>query len=314
MESANTETGQDARRIDDLRQSLLLAPRDIETMRALANLLERSGDLPGAVDLHQRALRVDPYHLGAILDLARLWRELADPERGKSWYRRALAIDPDCADAALGLAADDAEALSEAYIRTLFDQYADRFDRELVETLHYRAPDLVAALLSRQNDSPTDARILDLGCGTGLSGLALKPFARMIDGVDLSPGMIAKAQSRNLYRRLVIGDARAFLRESTENWDVIAAIDVLNYIGDLVPIFTAAAARLAPGGFLAGTVEKRRGGAALTAKRRHSHARVTLLEALESAGLNVDEVAEEPLRTEAGAPVAGLIFVARAGH
>jgi predicted TPR repeat methyltransferase len=307
MESANPE-------IDRLRQGLLLAPRDMETMRTLATLLERSGDLPGAIDLHQRALRVDPYHLGAVLDLARLWRELADPERAKSWYRRALAIDPDCADAARGLAADDAGALSEAYIRTLFDQYAERFDHELVETLRYRAPDLVAALLSRQENPPAEARILDLGCGTGLSGMALKPFSRMIDGVDLSPGMIAKARSRNLYRRLVIGDAPAFLRESTERWDVIGAIDVLNYIGDLVPIFTAAAARLAPGGFLVGTVEKRLDdGAAFTAKRRHTHDLVTLLQALESVGINPVEVVEEPLRMEAGAPVAGLIFVARAG-
>jgi predicted TPR repeat methyltransferase len=312
METAKTETAPDE--MGRLRERLLIDPRDVSAMRDLAGLLERSGDLAGAVDLHQRALRVDPYRLDAILDLGRLWRELADVERAKSWYRRALTIDPDCAEAEQGLrGAEENDTLSQAYIRTLFDQYADRFDRELTGTLGYRAPELAASLLARQGLPEGAADILDLGCGTGLSGLALKRFARRLDGVDLSPGMIGKARDRQIYRELAVGEARQHLEASSAGWDVIAAIDVLNYIGDLAPVFRAAAARLVPGGVLVGTVEKRsEGGLTLTQKRRYAHGLDALLEAFTASSLQPVEIVEDTLRTEGGRHVAGIIFAARA--
>jgi predicted TPR repeat methyltransferase len=313
MENFVPEMPDDRTEIDRLRERLLLDPRDDGTMRALAGLLEAAGDMPGAIDLLQRALRVDPYQLNVLLSLGRLWSILGDMVRARSWFARALAIDPDCRDARAGLAAlDDPETLTPAYIRTLFDQYADRFDADLVGTLKYRAPDLVAALLARHGVAERSADLLDLGCGTGLSGLALKPFARGLDGVDLSPGMVAKARPRGIYGDLAVGEAAAFLAGSATSWDVIAAVDMLNYIGDLTPIFHAAAARLRPGGLLAGTVEKRaEGGQALTEKRRYRHGADHLRAAIDAAGLELVELSEADLRQEGGAPVAGLIFAAR---
>jgi predicted TPR repeat methyltransferase len=275
-------------------------------------LLEGAGDLPGAVDLRQRALRVDPYDLDSILELGRLWRELADVERAQSWYRRALALDPNSAEAAAGLTGlEHGHGLSQAYIRTLFDQYADRFDRDLLGALGYRAPELAASLLARAGMAPGAADILDLGCGTGLSGLALKPFARSLDGVDLSPAMIGKARERAIYRTLATGEATAFLAGASDSWDVIAAVDMLNYIGDLTPIFIAVAARLRSGGILVGTVERNAGsGVMLSEKRRHRHGADALSAALGAAGMRPVDLVEDTLRTEAGTAVAGIIFTA----
>jgi predicted TPR repeat methyltransferase len=313
MDSGDAETSPDIAR---LRERLFIDPRNVAAMRDLARLLECAGDLPGAVDLRQRALRVDPYDLDSILELGRLWHELADPARAESWYRRALALDPDSDEAAAGLTAlAQADSLSSAYIRTLFDQYADRFDRELVGALGYRAPELAASLLTRAGLAPGAADILDLGCGTGLSGLALKPLARSLDGVDLSPGMIGKARERNIYRNLAVDEATAFLTASADSWDVIAAVDMLNYIGDLTQIFCAAAARLRAGGLLVGTVEKREeGGVVLTDKRRHRHGLDALSAALATAGLRSVEFVADALRTEGGAPVDGIIFAAQRNH
>ncbi|HEX4506884.1 MAG TPA: methyltransferase [Alphaproteobacteria bacterium] len=294
-----------------MRERLLLAPQDTGAMWELAILLENSGDCPGAIDLYQRALRVDPYRVAFLLELGRLWREMGDVERARSWFSRALSIDPDSAEAAAGLASlDGAEGLTEAYIRTLFDQYADRFDADLVGTLKYQAPTLVAALLARCGGAGAD--LLDLGCGTGLSGAALKPFARTIDGVDLSPGMIAKAEARRIYDTLAVGEAEAFLSGAAKSWDVIAAVDMLNYLGELTPIFRGIAARLRTGGIFAGTVEKRiEGGQALSEKRRYRHGEDHVRAALDAAGLALVELSEAVLRQEGGAPVAGIVFAAR---
>lgn len=297
----------DADAIDRLRQHLLLAPRDERAMVELAALHEAAGELPQAIDLCQRALRVDPYRLEALLGLGRLWAALGEAERARPWFARALEVDPDCAAARAGLDGLG-EGLTEAYVRTLFDQYAPRFDVELTETLGYRAPALLAALLARHMAGRGPLAILDLGCGTGLSGAALKPLAARLDGIDLSPGMIAQARTRGIYQSLEAAEARGFLETSERSWDAIAAVDMLNYVGDLGPILAAAANRLAPGGLFAGTLEKCETGVVLTAKRRYAHGLDHLEAAAGSAGLAPLEIAEGPLRTEGGVPVAGLLF------
>jgi predicted TPR repeat methyltransferase len=313
MEESLTETAVPLTGIERLRERLLLDPRDTDAMRSLAAILEEAHDLPGAIDLYQRALRVDPYQIDVLAGLGRLWSHLGDSARARSWFERALAIDPDHDDAQSGLAALNApEALTSAYIRTLFDQYADRFDADLVGTLKYQAPALVAALLARCGMAEGGADLLDLGCGTGLSGAALKPFARTMDGVDLSPGMVAKAEARGIYDTLAVDDAESFLAGAVRSWDVIAGVDMLNYLGDLAPIFHGVAARLRPGGFFAGTVEKRvEGGQALSEKRRYRHGEDHVRAALAMAELTPVELSEAVLRQEGGMPVARLLFMAR---
>ncbi len=313
MENDLSELPEKKNTAENLRERLLLSPQDTGAMWELAILLENSGDLPGAIDLYQRALRVEPYREAFLLALGRLWGVLGDVERARSWFTRALSIDPDSTAAAAGLASlADAEGLTPVYVRTLFDQYADRFDADLIGTLKYRAPALVAALLARLGIVEGGADILDLGCGTGLSGAALRPFARMLDGVDLSPGMVARAEARGIYAGLAVRDAAAYLAGAGKAWDVIAAVDMLNYLGDLGPIFRGVAARLTPGGLFAGTVEKREeGGQALSEKRRYRHGEDHVRAALDAAGLRLVELSEAVLRQEGGVPVVGLVFAAR---
>jgi predicted TPR repeat methyltransferase len=111
---------------------------------------------------------------------------------------------------------------------------------------------------------------------------------------------------------LAVGDAEAFLAGAAESWDVVAAVDMLNYLGDLAPIFRGVAARLRPGGLLAGTVERRiEGGQALSEKRRYRHGEDHLRAALDAAGLVLVDLSEAALRQEGGVPVAGLVFAAR---
>lgn len=284
-------------------------------MLALARALERRGDLPGAIDLCQRVLRTEPGRGEAALRLGNLWTRLGDAGRAKPWFERALAIDPDSAEAA-GALRDFAkmDALTPDYIRTLFDQYVDRFDVELLGTLGYAAPQLVAAALVRCGVRRKSETILDLGCGTGLSGMALWPFATTLDGVDLSPRMAEKADTRDIYETLSVGDAVEFLEGTFRSWSIIAAVDTLNYIGDLHPVLAASAQRLESNGLFAGTVEKRdAGGVALTEKRRYAHSQDHVEAAAKAAGFSIVDMSEGTLRTEARVPVIGLVFVLKRG-
>ena len=312
MEIIEPDTANMPDRATTLRDRLLIAPDDATTMRELAKLLEELNDLPQAIDLYQRALRVDPYQPDVTVNLGRLWLALGEGGRATSWFNRALSIDPDNIEAQAALETiGSSDSVTPAYVRTLFDQYADRFDADLVGTLKYQAPRQVAGILERHGVADGSAGVLDLGCGTGLSGLSLKRFANRLDGVDLSERMVEKARARGIYDTLAVGEAVAFLEGVDRAWDLIAAVDMLNYLGDLEPVFRAAAARLRPGGFLAGTVEKREeGGLALTEKRRYRHGRDHLDAAIAKAGLMLIDVADGELRREAGAGVAGLIFLA----
>ena len=66
----------------------------------------------------------------------------------------------------------------------------------MLEQLAYAAPHTLAELADLVMAGRDGLRILDLGCGTGLAGMAFKSRARLLDGIDLSPAMIEKALRR----------------------------------------------------------------------------------------------------------------------
>ena len=152
--------------------------------------------------------------------------------------------------------------------------------------------------------------MLDLGCGTGLSGAALAPFARRLEGLDLSPRMLAEARKRGLYDALHEADLLDWLPGRPGAFGLIAAADVLNYLGDLGPALAAIAGALAPDGVAAFSVEAGEGapfalGEAM--RFRHDPAHVAALAA--AAGLRPVAQRAATLRTEKSVPVAGALFV-----
>jgi MFS family permease len=101
----------------------------------------------------------------------------------------------------------DARDLDE--LQSEYDRIAYAYDAELVDGMGWRAPDIVAGVVRRH--LPPDARILDAGAGTGLLGVALaRAGFNRLDGLDLSPGMLAEAARKGVYGELHearLGDA-----------------------------------------------------------------------------------------------------------
>ncbi|KQT55132.1 MULTISPECIES: class I SAM-dependent DNA methyltransferase [unclassified Aureimonas] len=290
-----------------------LADRRADYAKGLA----ADGDGAAAADLMRQALDLAPAWTAGWTTLGTYLLDAGQADEAASAFERALGLDPaDGTGAALRLAAmgrTPAPATAPpAFVKSLFDQYAGRFESALVDGLAYRAPDrLMEAILSVAGPAPRFAAALDLGCGTGLMGTRLRPHAERLDGLDLSPEMLARARAKGIYDRLEEADILALDRDS-HRYDLVAAADVLNYIGDLRPVIATIASILSPADLFAFTLEASDGpepyrlGEAL----RYAHHAPAVETMLAEAGLALRGRTEVVLRQDRGAPVAGHVIVA----
>ena len=296
----------------------LLADRRFAWAKALA----AEGDHAAAADLLEQVIERVP-------DWAPGWAALAEAREGcgqtdeaiAAWTR-AAALDP---DEVLGaglhlsrLSEVTPDAMAEGYVRALFDQYAPRFERHLVEDLGYRGPALLISALDRVAPGRTFARTLDLGCGTGLMGRALANRSTRIDGVDLSPAMVEQARRSHLYAELSVCSLETALAiGSGAAYDLVTAADVLVYIGDLAPLLAGVYRTLRPGGLLAFTAQTVAAGDgagstsfALGRDLRFGHSPDYVASTLSSMGFNIMLLEPASTRRENSVPVAGLVVVA----
>lgn len=270
------------------------------------------GDVADAIDLFAQAVEAAPDFAPAWFALGGARAQQGDRDGAEAAFRHALAADPaDRCGAALHLArlgaADAAHAMSPAYVRTLFDQYAPRFDASL-EALAYRGPARLREAVERARPRAGFGDVLDLGCGSGLAGAAFRPLARHLTGVDLSPAMVEEAHAKGIYDRLATGDLLEFLASESSRYDLVIAADVFVYVFDLAPVAATVATALRPDGLFAFTVERGDAGVELGEKLRFRHGEDHVRAAL--AGFRIIELAPVATRTEAKQEVPGLLVVA----
>jgi predicted TPR repeat methyltransferase len=275
-----------------------------------------SGKAKTALTCFERALALAPEWPEAVWGCAEALHELGKASRALEQYRRYLALRPDSGPAqhmiaALGGTPPTARA-PDAYITYVFDHYAADFDRDLVDELEYRGPELLRDALAAALPGARGLDVLDLGCGTGLSGVPLRPLARRLVGVDLSAEMLKRAEARRVYDTLVRAEMTAFLAERRGRFDLIAAADAFCYVGDLAPVFQAAVGALKPGGHLAFTVENRGGlDWRLMDSGRYEHGAAWVRGAAREAGFEEVRGATGTLRLEYGEPVESYVAVMR---
>lgn len=243
-------------------------------------------------------------------------------------YTRCLELDP--ADvcgasvrlAALGLARPPAKA-PDAYVATLFDQHADDFDDILTGSLEYAVPMQVAENFGNHSPGPY-ARMLDLGCGTGLSGMMLQHMCEHATGVDISENMVDKADERASYDELYVNEAVHFLQEWAKReqpdqrpFDLLVATDVLPYIGDLEPLFAGLAANATDRAKLVFSSETMSNEAMggdnwrVTPNQRFAHSADYLRHMCTNAGFgSIVHFEQITVRLEQGTPIPGYLVIA----
>jgi predicted TPR repeat methyltransferase len=282
--------------------------------------LQMKGDLAAAADLLLQAIELAPGFASAWFTLGQIREQLGEQDAAAAAFRKARQADPeDRHGASLRLMLLGAQELSDmprAYVRTLFDQYAPRFETALVDDLGYRGPALLfKAVLAARHAVRKPAffkRGIDLGCGTGLAASA---FASEVDhfiGIDLSPRMIERARATGIYAQLVVSDMVEGLRGRPDaGADLILAADAMVYLSDLGPVLREAARVLAADGLIAFTVETHdREGVILGEGLRYAHGAGYVRAALGEAGLALSRLDDSSARNEDNAPVPGLVVVA----
>jgi predicted TPR repeat methyltransferase len=291
----------------------LIADRRFEWARDLS----AKGDLAAARDLLTQALDLVPNYAAAWFALGEVREKLGDRAAAVLAFEQALTADPQDRHGAslhlIRLGAAPAAAMPEFYVRALFDGYAPGFDAALTEGLSYRAPELLMRAVQAAGLRMKFGSALDLGCGTGLAGVAFRPFCDWLVGVDLSQAMLAQARGKGAYDRLVECDVFNFLgaeAAAKTRYHLVVAADVFMYLDDLAPVLKAAANVLS--GLIAFSVETYDGdGVVLRDTLRYAHGAAHVRNAIAVAGLGLVSLDSASTRTEKGVPVPGLIVVAR---
>ncbi len=305
--------------IDVLREASLLSPDTAEVVLAFGEALAASEALPAAIGEFQRAARLSPDDGRPHWRIAKLW--LAAGETDKAEAEAALALsmggaDPQAvADLRAQAAAMRGAARADAgYVRQLFNQFAADYDTRMRGRLGYAAPSILRDLAQYLIDPTARFDVLDLGCGTGLSGIAFKPIARRLVGVDLAPRMLAQARALGIYDVLVEGDVEALPVEAQGPFDIVVAADVLVYLGDLTKLFAGVRARLRDDSLWLFTTERGEDrDFELGPKRRYRHGERYLRGLAVAHGFDVASLVECVTRYEAGVPVASWAAAFRAG-
>ncbi|BBO67191.1 hypothetical protein DSCA_11210 [Desulfosarcina alkanivorans] len=284
----------------------------------MGNLLYQQGRVSEAVDHLFQAMVLDPEQAGSKVMLGIALMTLGRKEEAVKHYRQWLKEDPGNPEALHLLAAcsDDAvpERASDDYVKSLFNRFADSFEESL-NILGYQAPDRVAEALSQAYIQPAgDLDILDAGCGTGLCGPLIKPYARRLDGIDLSAGMLKQAAETGSYNRLEEAELTEYLNRCNREYDVVVSADTLCYFGDLKAVFKAAAGVLKKDGRFIFTVERDALSPAegndeyrMLPQGRYVHSESYLRLAAREGCLTPMAITPAVLRQEMGRPVNGLV-------
>jgi predicted TPR repeat methyltransferase len=297
------------------QRALAIAPDYALAHYNLGDLLHAQKRYDEATACMKRVLALEPDFTDAINSLAVIYMATGNTDEAISMFRRLLELDSHNDSARHLLAALEGESSTEApadYVVKLFDSYADNFEHHLVEKLEYRTPQKLYDLLEEFiRDRQSDMDVIDLGCGTGLCGPLLRKHARFLKGVDLSPGMLAKARERNTYDELAEQDLIVGLGTASDAHDLVLAADVFVYVGELRQVFEATARALRPGGLFAFSLEAEEGcdDFVLRPTGRYAHSIDYARTLADDTGLQEMRLEKTVLRKDKGQPIEGYVVV-----
>ena len=301
-----------------MEQANAAEPDNPSLKHKLAQALAFNSEFQKAIDIYTDLHQVAQDNQVVLLDRLMANLNLGDKELAQADATRLLALDSSNEtyryydDLIQGKTPPTQPA---QVVSTLFNASAANFDQHLVQNLQYSLPkDIAEKIITWYPDKKLD--LLDLGCGTGLLGAYLGRIDGVIVGVDLSGEMIQKAQNRNIYAQFNQVNILDAMKATRENYyDVITALDVLNYIGDLEPVIPHAHRILTPGGRFVFSCEsapkKVKGFGIDLTTQRYTHNQDYVKKLLKTAGFATFDIEECTLRLENKQPVMGYVVSAQ---
>jgi predicted TPR repeat methyltransferase len=205
------------------------------------------GHLTEATKHFETMLHIQDDHFAALSNLAAIKIRLGQRREAILLLEHALAANPkDEVSQFMLNALTGREKKPEAcptYVGGLFNNYALYYDEHLQKTLNYALPHHIGRLLHTLHPKKVKHTV-DLGCGTGLSGIVLRESSEHLVGVDLSAKMLVEAEKKGIYDELAEAELVAFLNEHKKSYDLMVAADVLPYLGALETLFNTVAHHL----------------------------------------------------------------------
>lgn len=300
-------------------KAIELMPENAEFYRNLGNAYKKQGEFLACIEAYRKVIGLKPYHAANYENLCAAMCLQGLAEEAIGLVREWLELDPENPLALHRLHAYTGEfdlpRATDEYIIQTFDDFADSFDMVL-RRLDYKAPFLVSeAVKDIFNHTEKGLEILDAGCGTGLCGPLLKPYAKHMVGVDLSAKMLERAKNRACYDELLHAELTECMASYPLACDVIVSADTLVYFGDLAAVCLAVHGALLPGGHFVFTVERSEASIAQGFKilphGRFCHTEIYIRDVIMSTGLVAIKLEKVMLRYEGGVPVDGFLVVAR---
>jgi predicted TPR repeat methyltransferase len=306
-------------------RAIAIKPDYAEAHSNLGTTLKALGRLEDAEASYNKAIAIKPEYAEAHSNLGTTLKALGRLEDAEASYTKAIAIKPEYAEelshAIASLKGLNPVRATDAYVSSLFDGYAKKFESSLVGELNYKTPTIIANFLRPLIPSVNPKLdVLDLGCGTGLAGEALIDLAKTLVGIDLSKEMLKIAEAKNIYSRLIQDEIHhALSQEQSNSFDIIVSSDVFVYIGDIKAIFDQVYKVLKVGGFFAYSAEALfpdNNGAAgallnykLNPNGRYSHSSKYLLGLIDAKKFILHVLGEAQIRLEKGRPVMGYVVI-----
>ncbi len=288
----------------------------------LGVIYQNMGKTEQAIKAYLEAVEAQPDYARAFANLGYLYHETGDSNKCRECCLNAQHLEPDNPQIKHMIAALGVNPLPEAadqqYIKNLYKEYADHYDKHLSVTLKSRVPELIHnATLKHLKKTPSDYALLDLGCGTGICGQLFSQYTHNMVGVDLSEEMIEEARKKDIYRQLYTSDIDEYLNKTIashgdEKYDIIISSDVLIYIGNLKSVIAGAFKALSKGGLFSFSIESSTDSCddfILDATGRYKHNPQYISRISSESNFNILSSAETALREQNKQAVTGRIYV-----
>lgn len=176
--------------------------------------------------------------------------------------------------------------------------------------MKYHIPKTLTHIVVKEEPNSSLGSVLDLGCGTGLTGVEIQVFCANLEGIDLSNSMLEQARVKNVYDKLTHVDIVEYLSTAELDFDYFISTDVFIYIGELSEVFRLIKSRNKRSGKLVFSTEHtKKDGFNLEKSGRYSHSKSYIESLSEEFGYSTSHFSKTSLRKDKGEFLSGGLYL-----